>query len=246
MLVKKLSVLGAELSMTTNASTLVDSAHDLAVAGLDRVNISLDTLRRDRFVELTRRDELAKVLTGIDAAAVAGFDPVKINVVLMRGVNDDEIVDFATFGRERGVIVRFIEFMPLDAEEEWQRVRVVSQREVLDAISAVYPVEPVARGHQPAERFRYLDGGGEVGVIPSVTRPFCESCDRVRLTSDGRLANCLFAVEHTDLRGPLRAGAGDDELADLIASCVAGKWAGHAIGQVQFIRPRTSMSQIGG
>jgi cyclic pyranopterin phosphate synthase len=180
--------------------------------------------------------------------------PVKVNVVMMRGVNDDEVVDFARFGRERGVSVRFIEFMPLDASGGWTREQVVSQDEIVAAIDAVFPIEPIRRGHEPAERFRYVDGRGEVGVIPSVTRPFCESCDRVRLTADGQLRACLFAVDEVDLRAVLRAdvgadvddGAADDELAAAIARCVASKWAGHAIGQAQFIRPRRSMSQIGG
>jgi len=245
-LVQKLGVLGVDLSMTTNASTLADAAHDLADAGLGRVNISLDSLRRDRFEELTKRDELSRVLAGIDAAISAGFHPVKVNVVMMRGVNDDEILDFAGFGRDRGIIVRFIEFMPLDAQEQWSRDQVVSQAEIVERIGAVYPIEAVNRGHQPSERFRYLDGAGEVGIIPSVTRPFCDSCDRVRLTADGRLRNCLFAIDDTDLRGPMRSSATDDVLASLIEECVGQKWAGHAIGQVQFIRPRKSMSQIGG
>jgi cyclic pyranopterin phosphate synthase len=235
-----------DLSLTTNGATLRSVAGDLVGAGLRRVNISLDTLRHDRFVELTRRDELDHVLEGIDAAVAAGLDPVKVNVVVMRGVNDDEIVDLATFGRERGVAVRFIEWMPLDAEEHWRSDAVVSQAEIVAAIDAVFPIEPLVRGHQPAERFAYRDGRGEVGVIPSVTRPFCDTCDRVRLTAEGQLRSCLFAVDEVDLRTLVRGGASDDELADAVRTCVAGKWAGHMIGQVQFIRPRRSMSQIGG
>jgi len=245
-LVAKLAAIGVDLALTTNGATLANQAHDLRVAGLRRINVSLDSLRADRFVELTRRDELERVLEGIDAAVAAGLDPVKVNVVMMRGINDDEVVDFARFGRDRGVMVRFIEFMPLDAQGEWTPEQVVTQAEIVEAIGAVFPVEPVERGHQPAERFRYLDGGGEVGVIPSVTRPFCESCDRVRLTSEGGLRNCLFAVDEVDLRAILRGGGTDDDLAAAIADEVSRKWAGHAIGQVQFIRPRKSMSQIGG
>jgi GTP 3',8-cyclase len=245
-LVHKLAALDVDLALTTNGATLANQAHDLRAAGLRRINISLDSLRADRFVELTRRDELDGVLAGIDAAVAAGLDPVKVNVVMMRGVNDDEIIDFARFGRERGVTVRFIEFMPLDADARWSRDQVVTQAEIVDAIGAAFPLEPVARGHQPAERFRYRDGGGEVGVIPSVTRPFCESCDRVRLTSEGQLRNCLFAVEEFDLRTVLRSGGDDDALAEVVERCVAAKWAGHAIGQVTFIRPSRSMSQIGG
>ncbi|MGH9084787.1 MAG: GTP 3',8-cyclase MoaA, partial [Acidimicrobiales bacterium] len=190
--------------------------------------------------------ELANVLDGIDAAIEAGLAPVKVNAVIVRGVNDDEVVDLARFGRDRGAVMRFIEFMPLDADGTWRSDQVVSQAEVLEAISAVFPLEPIERGHAPAERFRYLDGAGEVGVIPSVTRPFCEQCDRIRLTADGQLRSCLFSLEDHDLRGVLRSGGTDDDLSDSIEACVGAKWAGHAINQVQFVRPRRSMSQIGG
>ncbi len=240
-----------DLAMTTNGATLRRMAHDLVDAGLRRINVSLDSLQRDRFEALTRRDELANVLDGIAAAQEAGLDPVKVNVVLIGGVNDDEVVDFARFGREAGVIVRFIEFMPLDADAGWQHAQVVPQAEIVRRIAEVYPIEPVRRGAAPAEQFRYLDlppghPGGVVGVIPSVTRPFCESCDRVRLTAEGQLRNCLFALDEFDLRGPMRTGATDDDVAAIIERAVAAKWAGHSIGQVQFIRPRKSMSQIGG
>jgi GTP 3',8-cyclase len=245
-LVAKLTSLGVDLALTTNGATLRLLAHDLADAGLRRVNISLDTLRPDRFRDLTRRDDLDRVLDGIDAAVEAGLHPVKLNVVLVRGVNDDEIVDLARFGRDRGVTVRFIEFMPLDAEEGWRPDLVVPQDEVVAAIGAVWPVEPVDRGHAPAERFRYLDGTGEVGVIPSVTRPFCGDCDRIRLTAEGGLRSCLFAVDEVDLRAVVRDGGTDQALAAEIERCIAAKGPGHAIGQVHFIRPRKSMSQIGG
>jgi GTP 3',8-cyclase len=245
-LVHKLAALGADLALTTNGATLRMIAGDLVAAGLRRVNISLDTLRRDRFAELTRRDQLGSVLDGIAAAKEAGLDPVKVNTVVMRGVNDDEVLDLATFGRDRGVVVRFIEWMPLDADQHWESDAVVSQDEILRTIEAAYPVEAIRRGHEPAERFVYRDGMGEVGVIPSVTRPFCGSCDRIRLTADGQLRSCLFAVDEVDLRALLRGGASDDEVSAAIQRCVAGKWAGHMIGQVQFVRPRRSMSQIGG
>jgi cyclic pyranopterin phosphate synthase len=245
-LVAKLASLGVDLGLTTNGASLGLIAHDLAAAGLGRINISCDSLRPERFAEMTRRDALPAVLDGIDAAIAAGLAPVKVNVVLVRGVNDDEIVDFATFGRERGVTVRFIEFMPLDAGGGWNGDQVVSQAEVVAAIGAVYPLEPIVRAHEPAERFRYLDGGGEIGVIASVTQPFCDTCDRVRLTADGQLRSCLFALDDHDLRGPMRSGATDDDLAAIIEGAVSAKWAGHAIGQVTFIRPRRSMSQIGG
>jgi GTP 3',8-cyclase len=235
-----------DLAITTNGATFRLVAEDLRAAGLDRVNISCDSLRRDRFAEMTRRDALPAVLEGITAATEAGFDPVKINCVLIRGVNDDEIVDFARFGREQGVGVRFIEFMPLDADGQWQRDAVVPSVEVLERIGAAFPIEAVAHGPEPASRFRYTDGAGEVGVIASVTQPFCASCDRVRLTADGQFRTCLFALEEADLRGVLRGGGSDDDLEAMIRSSVAGKWAGHEIGAVTFIRPPRSMSQIGG
>jgi cyclic pyranopterin phosphate synthase len=245
-LVGKLARLPADLALTTNGVTLALVAHDLAGAGLRRVNVSLDSLRRSRVTDLTRRDVLDRVLEGIDAALEAGLRPVKLNVVVVRGVNDDEVVDLAGFGRERGVDVRFIEFMPLDADGGWRAEQVVPAAEIVAAIGERWPLEAVARGHEPAQRWRYVDGAGEIGVIPSVTDAFCGSCDRVRLTADGQLRSCLFAVDETDLRGPLRAGASDDDIAALIQATVADKWAGHGIAEVTFSRPRRSMSQIGG
>ena len=246
-LVEKLAALGADLSLTTNGATLRLLAADLRAAGLRRINVSLDSLRPGTFFDITRRHALDRVLDGIDAAVEAGLTPVKVNCVLIRGVNDDEIVDFARFGRERGVTIRFIEFMPLDADDGWAPGTVVPAAEVVAAIDAVYPLEPVDfRGSAPAERFRYRDGRGEVGVIASVTQSFCGSCDRVRLTAEGMFRNCLFAVNETDLRAVLRGGGSDDDLAAAIAADVGRKWAGHSIGQVNFIRPARSMSQIGG
>ena len=246
-LVEKLARLGTDLSLTTNGATLGLLAADLRAAGLRRINVSLDSLRPETFFAVTRRHALDQVLDGIDAAIEAGLSPVKVNCVLMRGVNDDEIVDFARFGRERGVTIRFIEFMPLDADDGWSPGSVVPAAEVVAAIDAVYPLDRVeARGSAPAERFRYRDGGGEIGVIASVTQSFCGSCDRVRLTAEGMFRNCLFAVRETDLRSVLRSGASDDDLAAAIAADVGQKWAGHAIGQVNFVRPDRSMSQIGG
>ena len=246
-LVEKLAGLGVDLAMTTNASTLRHSAHDLRHAGLRRINISLDTLDRAKFARMTRRDELDNVLLGIAAAKEAGFDPVKINAVVERGVNDDEIVDLARFGRDEGVEIRFIEFMPLDASDEWQRAKVVGQDEIVVTIHAAWPVEVVpVQGSAPANRWRYLDGGGTVGVIPTVTKPFCGDCDRVRLTADGQFRTCLFATDEFDLRAALRGGESDDEIAARIERAVGTKWAGHQINQVNFIRPKRTMSQIGG
>ncbi|MGA0862629.1 MAG: GTP 3',8-cyclase MoaA [Ilumatobacteraceae bacterium] len=236
-----------DLALTTNGATLRNIAAELRGAGLDRINVSLDSLRRDRFLAITRRDELDNVLEGIAEAQRSGFSPVKVNAVIERGTNDDEVLDLAQWGRETGVEVRFIEFMPLDASSEWERAKVVSQDEIVDVIDAVFPLDQVpARGAAPADRWRYRDGAGTIGVIPSVTKPFCGDCDRVRLTSDGQFRTCLFATREFDVKGLVRNGASDDEIAALVESAVGTKWAGHQIGQVNFIRPNRSMSQIGG
>ena len=236
-----------DLAITTNGATLANCVDELKLAGIARVNISLDTLDRAKFEHMTRRDELPRVLAGIDAAIGAGFSSVKINAVVERGVNDDEILDLAEFGRTKGVEVRFIEFMPLDAEGHWMSDKVVSQDEIVERISQVHPLELVpARGAAPADRWRYLDGSGTVGVIPSVTKPFCGDCDRVRLTADGQFRTCLFATNEFDLRDLLRSGATDAAVAAEVERAVGTKWAGHQINQVNFIRPKRSMSQIGG
>ena len=236
-----------DLSITTNGATFRLLADELRQAGLDRVNISLDTLQRERFLQMTRRDELVRVLDGIEAAKDAGFAPVKINAVIERGVNDDEIVALATYGREHDVEVRFIEFMPLDATGHWMHDKVVSQDEIVAALNAVYPLEQMpARGAAPADRWRYLDGRGTVGIIPTVSKPFCGDCDRVRLTAEGQFRTCLFATSEFDLRALLRGGASDDDLAAEIQRAVGTKWAGHQINQITFVRPKRTMSQIGG
>jgi len=245
-LVRKLAALDVDLAMTTNGVSLPLVGEELRDAGLKRLNISLDSLDKARFLELTRRDDLERVLQGIDAAIDAGFDPIKINVVLMNGINDDEIVDFARFGREKGVIVRFIEFMPLDADEQWGPERVVPLQRVIDEIHAEFPIEAIERTSAPATRYRYLDGAGEVGVIATVTEKFCDTCDRIRLTADGQFRNCLFAVSDYNLRDAMRGGASNDELAAIIEGAVHDKWAGHGIDTVHFIRPKRNMSQIGG
>ena len=245
-LVERLAALGVDMALTTNGATLRLHAEALAAAGLQRINISLDSLRRERFLELTRRDELDRVMDGVDAAIDAGLRPVKINVVMMRGLNDDEIVDFANYGRKKGVTIRFIEFMPLEAGDVWTDRLVVPAEEIIETISGAFPIEPVVRGTEPAERWRYSDGKGEVGVIASVTKPFCETCDRVRLTAEGQFRTCLFAVDEFDMRALLRSEASDEALVDAISAAVGTKWAGHSIGQVNFIRPKRTLSQIGG
>ncbi len=246
-LVEMLAGLGVDLAMTTNGATMRLLAGELRAVGLNRVNISLDTLDREKFERMTRRDELVRVLDGIDAAKEAGFDPVKINAVVERGVNDDEIVDLARFGRENDVEVRFIEFMPLDATGHWVNEQVVGQDEIVAAIDAVFPIRQLpARGAAPADRWEYVDGRGTVGVIPTVTKPFCGDCDRVRLTADGQFRTCLFATEEFDLLAAMRAGESAEQIGERIERAVGTKWAGHRINQVNFVRPRRTMSQIGG
>jgi cyclic pyranopterin phosphate synthase len=248
-LVQRVRALGddLDLSLTTNGYLLDRLAETLRRAGLDRVTVSCDSLLAHRFADMTRRDALHRVTAGLRAAAAAGFDPIKLNCVVVRGSNDDEVIDFARLARRTGYEVRFIEYMPLDAEQTWERSRVVPSSELRRTISRTFPLTPVPKGDQPATLFRFADGApGAVGFISSVTEPFCESCDRLRLTADGRLLACLFAMEDTDLRTPLRSGAEDGELQDLIRAGVGGKWAGHRIGQSDFVRPSRSMSMIGG
>lgn len=236
-----------DIALTTNGATLRNVASELRDAGLDRINVSLDSLKPERFFAITRRDELHNVLAGIAEAQIAGFSPMKVNAVVERGANDDEILDLVRYGRDNNVEVRFIEFMPLDATNEWERNKVVSQEEIVATIAAEFPLEIMpSRGAAPADRWRFVDGKGTVGVIPSVTHPFCGDCDRVRLTSDGQFRTCLFATDESDIRSLLRNGGTDAEIAELIQIAVGAKWAGHQINQVNFIRPNRSMSQIGG
>jgi len=236
-----------DIALTTNGATLRNVAGELRDAGLDRINVSLDSLKPERFFAMTRRDELHNVLAGIAEAQVAGFSPMKVNAVIERGTNDDEILNLVRYGRDNNVEVRFIEFMPLDATNEWERNKVVSQDEIVATIAAEFPLEIMpSRGAAPADRWRFVDGKGTVGVIPSVTHPFCGDCDRVRLTSDGQFRTCLFATDESDIRALLRNGGTDAEIAELIKIAVGAKWAGHQINQVNFIRPNRSMSQIGG
>ena len=237
------------ISLTSNGIGLARLAAELRSAGLDRVNVSLDTLSPQTFVTLSRRHQLPAVLAGLAAAAAAGLAPVKVNTVLMRGVNDHEAPALLRFCREHGYQLRFIEQMPLDAQHGWQRSDMVTADEILAALSAEFtltPADPAARGAAPAELFTVDGGPDRVGVIGSVTRPFCGACDRVRLTADGQVRNCLFAREESDLRGPLRAGAGDDELADRWRRAVAAKLPGHGINDPGFLQPGRPMSAIGG
>ncbi|WP_297084260.1 GTP 3',8-cyclase MoaA [uncultured Demequina sp.] len=236
-----------ELSLTTNALRLPALADRLHDAGLARVNISLDTLRRDRFLDLTRRDKLTETLAGIAAADAAGLAPIKINAVAMRGVNEDEIVDLTQFCVTHGYQMRFIEQMPLDAGHTWDRNAMVTGEEILALLTARWSlVERGDRGAAPAQVWDIEGTEASVGVIASVTRPFCGTCDRVRLTADGQLRACLFSREESDLRGLMRGGASDEQLADAVATCLRLKRPGHDIDDPTFLQPERPMSAIGG
>ncbi len=236
-----------EISLTTNGLSLRRQAAALAEAGLDRVNVSLDTLRRDRFAELTRRDRLPDVIAGLAAAAEAGLTPVKINAVLMRGVNDDEAPELLEFALSAGYELRFIEQMPLDPQHGWDRSKMVTAEEIRHDIGRRYAIEPEpGRGSAPAETFLVDGGPAKVGIIASVTAPFCAACDRVRLTADGQVRDCLFARTESDLRTPLREGATDDEIARRWVIAMRGKQAGHGINDPTFLQPPRPMSAIGG
>ncbi|MFL6168397.1 MAG: GTP 3',8-cyclase MoaA [Ornithinibacter sp.] len=235
------------IAMTTNGIGLDRLAGPLAEAGLDRVNVSLDTIDPEHFGRLTRRDRFNDVVAGLKAAADAGLTPVKVNAVAMRGVNDTDVPDLLQWCLDRGYDLRFIEQMPLDAQHAWDRSLMVSQAEILERLGERFTLSPVPdRGSAPAELFHVDGGPATVGVIASVSAPFCASCDRVRLTADGQLRNCLFARREVDLRGPIRAGASDAELADLVIAEMWAKKSGHGIDRAGFEQPDRPMSAIGG
>ena len=238
-----------DISLTTNGIGLDKRAVALKAAGLDRINVSLDTLRPEVFRKLARRDRLRDVLDGLSAAASAGLTPVKVNAVLMRGINDDEAVPLLSYCLERGYELRFIEQMPLDAQHGWKRAEMVTAAEVFDSLSVAFDLSDDterARGAAPAETFLVNGGPARVGVIASVTRPFCGSCDRVRLTADGQVRNCLFARSESDLRSAVRSGAPDEEIAERWRAAVAVKLPGHGINDPSFLQPDRPMSAIGG
>ena len=237
-----------DLSLTTNGLKLKEMSPALRDAGLKRVNVSLDTLVRERFHRIARRDRLHEVLEGLAAARAAGFTPIKVNAVLMRGENDDEIVPLARWARDEGFELRFIEWMPLDFQHSWDRAKLVSLDEIVGQLTAAFPLEPEEGDDPsaPARTFRYRDGAGRVGVIASVTRPFCGTCDRIRLTADGQVRTCLFSLREYDFRKLLRSGGSDDELEALLRAAVLRKEPGHLISRPGFVQPERGMSAIGG
>ena len=247
---KLIAVPGIEdLALTTNGVLLAAQAQELYDAGLRRINIHLDTLDRQRFLKITRRDQLDKVLEGIEACRRIGYGPIKINAVAVRNLVEPDIVPLALFGRERGIEIRYIEFMPLDAQGLWERPRVLTADDMIAMLEReIGPLEeiPDRDPRAPATDYRFKDGIGRVGFIASVSRPFCLNCNRIRLTADGHVRYCLFAIEETDVRSLLRGGASDDAIAGAIRACVRGKWIGHEINSTRFVPPPRPMYAIGG
>lgn len=238
-----------DLALTTNGYFLPERAHGLKAAGLDRVTISLDSLKRDVFKQMTGVDVLDKVLAGIAAAKEAGLEPIKINAVIVRGHNEDEVADFAAFAREHDVKMRFIEFMPLDSGHEWSRADVVSGKEIRDRIGERFPLVSVDvdRGSETSSRYRFADGApGEIGIIAPVTEPFCGACSRIRLTADGQIRTCLFSTVEHSLRDVVRSGASRAEIIEYIESVVVKKEPRHFINDPGFVAPSRTMSFIGG
>ena len=250
LIAKLLAIPGVkDLALTTNAVLLGRDAKALFAAGLRRLNIHLDTLDRGRFEKMTRRDELGRVLDGIEAAREAGFQRLKLNAVVVKELNECDVVPLARYCRENAIEPRFIEFMPLDAQHLWDRGRVVSQDDMMRMIQAeIGALEevPDRDPRAPASEYRYADGGGRLGFIASVTKPFCLNCNRIRLTSDGKLRYCLFAIDETDVKGILRGGGSDEEIARAFRANVAEKWLGHEINSSKFVAPPRPMYAIGG
>ena len=237
-----------DLSVTTNGYLLERDAAALAAAGVQRVNVSIDSLQRDRFFEMTRRDSLPQVLRGLTAvAAHPELTPVKVNAVALRGFTEQEALPFAEFARKHDFQVRFIEFMPLDADHGWSEDQVLTGEELRQIIHSVHPLEELPReASATARRFRFADGCGEIGFINPVSEPFCSDCNRIRLTAEGKLRTCLFSLNETDLRGPMRSGAGNDEIEQILRHAVCRKELKHRVGEKGFRQPARSMSAIGG
>jgi len=250
-LVRKLAAIEGieDIGLTTNGLLLAEQAPELYDAGLRRINVSLDALDPQKFEKITRRHGYEKVIAGIEAAQAAGFDPVKVNAVAVRGLTEDEIVPFGHFARRTGVDVRFIEFMPLDADNAWERERVLFAHEIVETLEReIMPLvpRPGHDPHAPASEFVFADGLGRIGFIASISRPFCVSCDRFRITADGKLRNCLFSLEETDVKSMLRSGADDARIAEAIRASIAAKKEGHEINTARFIQPTRPMYSIGG
>jgi cyclic pyranopterin phosphate synthase len=237
-----------DLSLTTNGYLLERDAEALVAAGIDRFNVSVDSLQRDRFFQLTRRDALPRVLRGLERLSrFPQAHPIKVNAVAIRGFTEEEVLPFARFARREPYEVRFIEFMPLDADRAWRPEDVLSGEEIRAAIAAVYPLEPLPRQpHSTARVYRFADGQGRIGFVNPVSEPFCADCDRIRLTADGRLRTCLFSLNETDLRGPLREGADDEELRAIVREAVWRKELKHRVNDPGFVQPSRTMSAIGG
>ena len=238
-----------DLALTTNGVLLPGLAEPLYEAGLRRINVHLDTLDRERFIQITRRDELGKVLAGLDLSKRLGYSRIKLNAVAVKNLVEPDIVPLARYARENGFEVRYIEFMPLDAQNLWDRGKVLLADEIIDTLSReIAPLEPVPDPdpRAPASEYAFADGIGRVGFIASVSRPFCLNCNRIRLTADGKLRYCLFAIEEDDVKSLMRSGASDEEIAALIRRNLAGKWEGHEINSAKFVAPPRPMYSIGG
>jgi len=239
-----------DVGLTTNGILLPEQAQQLKDAGLTRINISLDSLDRERFAKITRRDDLDKVLVGVQAAQTVGFQPIKLNAVAVRGLIEEDIVPLGEFARETGIEVRFIEFMPLDADNAWERTKVLFGHEIIETLSReIAPLLPVRRQtdqRAPASEFEFKDGRGRIGLIASVSEPFCMNCNRFRITSDGKLRNCLFSVEEVDLKSVLRNGGTDAQIAEAMQASIAAKREGHEINTARFIQPDRPMYSRGG
>ncbi|HWZ29840.1 MAG TPA: GTP 3',8-cyclase MoaA [Bryobacteraceae bacterium] len=250
-LIEKLAAIEGieDLALTTNGVLLAEQARELYDAGLRRINVHLDTLDRERFKQITRRDDLGKVLEGINVCQRLGYGPIKINAVGVKNLVEPDIVPLARFGRERGIEIRYIEFMPLDAQNLWDRERVLLADQMIAMLEReIGPLEeiPDRDPRAPATEYRFADGIGRVGFIASVSRPFCLNCNRVRLTSDGKLRYCLFAIDETDVRSILRDGGSDDDVRSAVRASVQAKWIGHEINSSQFVAPPRPMYSIGG
>ena len=238
-----------DLGLTTNGLLLEQQAQLLYDAGLRRINVSLDALNAEKFEQVTRRQGYEQVIAGIHQAQEVGFDPIKVNAVSIRGITEPEIVPFGRFARDTGIEVRFIEYMPLDADNAWEREKVLFASEIIETLSReIMPLIPAGEqtAHAPATDFTFVDGVGQIGVIPSVSEPFCSNCNRFRITADGKIRNCLFSLEETDVRELIRGGASDDEILEAVHSSIAGKWAGHHINSPDFVQPERAMYSIGG